>query len=134
MSTFETLDLVGTWRLVSISAWVNGALHNPEAMGPNPAGYITYTRSGQVQVVIDLRRRSQGASIAESPIFAYAGPYRREGDTVIHHLEMCTRLQDIGGEYVRTIEADGEDLVLGTVPVERDGQMRVSKLKWTRVA
>jgi hypothetical protein len=131
----EQIDLVGTWRLVSVTSWKNGAMTNAHAMGRAPAGYITYTAAGRMMVVLD--RRSMPAPAAArlagaEQVFAYAGPYTRTGGTVIHHLEICTTVPDIGADYVRQIEVSGRHLLLCTEPVRKGDNVYVSKLEWER--
>jgi len=129
-ATAETLDLVGMWRLNAVTRWTNGVMTNPHGMGETPTGYISYTRDRMV-VVLDL-----GKAIAEATghlrILAYAGGYTRTGDVIRHHLEMCTEVADIGTDYVRVIETDGENLVLCTVPVTKGDKTYVSKAEWVR--
>jgi len=131
--TPETVDLVGMWRLVGVSAWKNGELRDPHAMGPQAAGYINYTRDGRMMVVLDRRSENRrGDRYGQEPIFAYAGRYTRRGGVVTHHLEMCTALEDIGTDYVRVIEVAGDRLFLCTEPVQRGENSYVSKLEWVR--
>jgi len=130
----ETIELVGTWRLVRASSWKNGALRDPNELGPRVDGYITYTQAGRMHVIIDRRSAAQlGGRYGMSQIFAYAGRYTRNGAFVTHHLEMCTVIDDIGEAYVRRIELDGEHLVLCTEAVTRGDNTYVSKLEWVLV-
>lgn len=133
--TPATIDLVGTWRLVAVTDWVDGVITDPEAMGPQAAGYLTYTARGRVMVLLDRRsyaRLSAQSRYGGEPIFAYAGTFTRTGDTVVHHLEMCTAVNEIGTDYIRIIEVAGDHLVLCTEPVSKDGKVWVKKLEWMR--
>ncbi|MET0294977.1 MAG: lipocalin-like domain-containing protein [Phenylobacterium sp.] len=130
-ATPQTIDLVGMWRLVGVTFWKNGELRDPHGMGPEPAGYIAYTREGRVTVVLDRRSwLTQPAGRGQPPIFCYAGTYTREGAVVTHHLEICTALEHIGTDYVRVIEVQGDHLFLCTEPVEKNGSTSLSKLEW----
>jgi len=131
--TPETIDLVGLWRLVGVSDWKNGQLKTGEAMGPRPAGYITYTAEGRMMVVLDMRsKEGLGGRYGQDPIFAYAGTYSRKGAVVTHHLEMCSLAQDAGTDYVRVIEVGGDRMFLCTEPVRKGDNTYVSKLEWVR--
>jgi hypothetical protein len=132
--TAETLDLTGMWRLVAVSRWTNGVMTKPSGMGGAPAGYLNYTGQGRVIVVLDRRTVAAGgeSQLGHERILAYAGGYTRTGDIVRHHLEMCTQLADIGTDYVRVIETDGEALFLCTEPVTKGDKTYVSKAEWVR--
>jgi hypothetical protein len=142
MRSPSNIDLVGTWRLVGAEEWLDGVQSfGREIVEPQHGGYISYTapdadRQGHMQVVLDRRcfmDVSAGSRFGSTPIIAYAGPYSRDGDTVVHHLRLCSLVDDIGSDYVRRIEVDGDRLVLCTPPEIKDGRSRVMKLIWTRV-
>jgi hypothetical protein len=133
--TPETIDLIGYWRLVAVTNWTDGVLTNAHAMGPRPGGYITYSPAGRMMVVLD--RRSVGEAklkgrYSPEPIFAYCGGFTRTGGVVVHHLEMCTTVGDIGTDYVRRIEVAGDHLFLCIEPVTKGDNTYVSKLEWER--
>jgi len=131
--TADTIDLVGLWRLVRVTGWKDGALRLPEVMGPRPGGYIAYSRAGRMVVVLDRRSVTRfDERFGPDPIFAYAGTYTRKGDVVTHHLEVCTKVSDIGTDYVRRIEVEGDKLLLCTEPVRKGDSVYVSKLEWVR--
>jgi len=130
----DAIDLVGMWRLVSATTWRNGELRDPQALGPQAGGYINYVSEGRMMVVLDRGSQAQfGEQYGSEPIFAYAGRYTRRGGVVLHHLEMCTRAEHVGTDYVREIEVAGDHLVLCTEPLRRGENVYVSKLEWERV-
>ena len=133
--TPETIDLTGLWRLVAVTNWTNGVMTNPHAMGSRPGGYINYAPAeGRMMVVLDWRSVEPTAKsqFGHNAVVAYAGRFTRNGAKVTHHLEMCTNAEDVGGDYVRIIEVQGENLFLCTEPVTRGDKTYVSKLEWTR--
>lgn len=143
--TPESIELLGSWKLLSVCVWVDGELVDPHFMGERPAGFIHYLEDGRVAVLIAERdrppvegRRDRLAERDRAQLYstftAYAGTYSRDGATVVHHLDMCLYPNDVDTDYVRKIELDGDRLVLGTEPMSsRDGSL-VIKLTWERVA
>lgn len=131
--TPENIDIVGCWRLIAATGWTNGVMTNPLAMGTDPAGYIAYTVEGRVMVVLD--RRSMGNlrdRFGSDPVFSYSGTYTRKGDMLYHHLDICTAVQDIGTDYVRRIEVDGDKLLLCTEPETKGTKTFMAKVVWVR--
>ena len=45
-------DLVGTWKLVSVSYVMNNGQTNKEPYGPHPTGLITYTADDRMMAMI----------------------------------------------------------------------------------
>ena len=45
-------DLVGTWKLVSVSYVMNNGETNKEPYGPHPTGLITYTADDRMMAMI----------------------------------------------------------------------------------
>ncbi len=140
----ETIDIEGTWRLLAVEAWVDGKLADPYFNGRNPNGLIHYMPGQRMSVLIanDGRRKLSGdryhsplEELAEAgaTFTGYAGPYTREGDKLVHHLEVSSFENDVGADYVRYIEVDGEDIWLVSPKVMNQGKERWVRLKWTRV-
>lgn len=142
--TPETIQIEGTWRLVSVEDWHDGQLVNPFFQGKNPNGLIHYLPGNRMAAVIANDNRKQMSSDRyNSPLeeraessatfTAYAGPYTRNGGTLTHHLEVSSYENDVGADYVRHIHLDGEHMVLVSAPMQHNGHERVLKLKWRRV-
>ena len=142
-------DLVGTWRLVEWTFSVDDQKQR-KPFGGDPVGLLTYTEDGHMSATLMRRERPQPdtttlsaapagerAQIAAGYV-AYAGPYRREGDTVIHQVEVSLFPNWVGGEQVRTItwienENGGYDLELATPPEPTEGGRKaVNRLRWRR--
>ena len=138
-------ELVGTWRLVSSKETTeNGEVG--DTWGRNPSGLLTYTADGRVMGIIARSDRKPlsvadavGAPAEEraeafSTFGAYAGTYTREGNTVVHHLEVSSLPNWVGVDLKRTIVAlEGDRLVLRTTPYLKGGVNATSELVWERV-
>ncbi len=137
-------DFYGTWKLRSVSAWVDGREVNPAAYGPHPTGFIHYLPGGRMAAVIsyDGRKPMKGDRLkaddaekaqAYASFLAYAGTFRVEGDKVIHHVETSAYQNDVGSEQTRFFRRDGDTLYLESIPLMRDGKPQVYKLVWDRL-
>lgn len=138
---------VGVWRLVSYSTQDpdTGELFHP--FGTNATGYIIYTPGGRMAALLqagDRPRFSAGNRInapaeeraqAFSSSTAYSGRYTWEGERVIHHVEVSSNPDWVGGDQLRFPRIEGNRLVITTppLPTRPDGKLRVSTLVWERV-
>src|SRR5260370_34801592 len=94
--------LVGTWKLVSVSSSTAGGERNDTPFGPSPAGFLTYTQDGRMTAMISYGGRKRLSSrdarsapaeeqaVAFRTFVAYPGRYTRNGDKVIHHVEISS--------------------------------------------
>ncbi|MGE0387297.1 MAG: lipocalin-like domain-containing protein [Gammaproteobacteria bacterium] len=142
--TAGNIDLHGSWRLLSVVEYTDGRVTNPYFQGRNPVGFIHYLHDGRVAVLIaNDGRRLMSADRYTSPVqecaessrtfTGYGGRFTRTGNQVVHHLDVSSYENDVGTDYVRTIEVDGGRLILGTLPMQLNGRTRVLKLTWERV-
>lgn len=140
----EPKDFHGTWKLRSVSAWIDGKEVNPAAYGEKPVGFIHYLPGNRMAAVIsyDGREKMEGdrlkASDAErakayASFLAYTGTFRIEGDKVIHSVDSSAYQNDVGSEQVRFFRREGETLHLESVPLMRDGKPQVYKLIWDKL-
>jgi hypothetical protein len=141
--TPETVDLIGTWKLVSVSIISeDGKVINPAPYGQNPIGYIIYTPDRMMVVVTYSGRKKISGDRLKAPeaeraeayttSFAYSGRYTRKGDTVIHHAELSAYQNEVGTDQVRKISLEGGKVVLTTPPLMREGKPQVYRLVWER--
>jgi hypothetical protein len=63
---------------------------------------------------------------------SYSGRYEVQGDTVIHHVEVCLFPNWVGNDQKRTFQVDGNRLILST-PLPGGDIQRSAHLVWERV-
>jgi len=111
-------SLVGTWKLESATE-TNEKGEVRGSYGPNPIGFLTYTADGRMFVAGgDSRRKSLSSPTpsteeraeAFDTFFAYAGRYTVKGDSVIHHIEVCSVQAFVNTDQVRFVTLQGDRL------------------------
>lgn len=143
--TGDNKGLLGTWRLVSASSTdASGAQLEPP-YGVNPAGFLSYTEDGRVTALISYSGRkplsvgAKGAALMEEQaeafktFLAYGGRYRLAGDKVIHSIEISSIQNYVNKELVRSIEFQGNRIVLLTPPTRVNGKIQIVALVWERL-
>jgi hypothetical protein len=137
-------DLVGTWKLVS--AWsTNSNGEQVPFYGRHPIGFLTYTKEGRmIAIVSDSNRPALSSEddlsvpVAEraaafSSFIAYAGTFRIEGDSVIHHVEISSLQNWVGSDQVRRMKLEGNRLTLWPPSSMLGGEQRGFELVWERM-
>ena len=81
---------------------------------------------------------SQDLSQAETApawdaFMAYSGPYRVEGDRILHDVEVSSLAVWIGTVQERWFKIDGDSLILHTAPLSVGETAPVGRLVWRRV-
>lgn len=122
-------QLVGTWRLVSATQRLaDGTVRPDPQTGPKGTGYLIYTKSGRVCVVVANPERSRWASVqapteadlrnAFDGLVAYAGTFEvNESERyVVHHIEVDRVPNSIGADRKRFCAVSGNRLVLKAAP------------------
>jgi hypothetical protein len=142
----RTTDLVGTWRLATwVGAADDGSIKEP--FGSAPLGYVMYTVDGHMITTISQPDRAatggdvpsgatEPSSAAASTFMAYSGPFRVDGDDVVHTLELSLLPDWIGTDQRRHVDLsdDGQTLILSTDPMVAGNQHLSHRLTWHRVA
>ncbi len=137
-------DFVGAWSLVDWRIeYSDGGVSRP--FGTTAHGYIVYSDIGiMVANIAHGERESFGLANARNAdpgrkaaafesYFAYAGPWRIEGDEVIHAVTMSLFPDMTGTEQHRVAEFDGNGgLTLSADEPLRDGASRHHVLQWQR--
>ncbi len=139
-------SLVGTWRLVSVTARMDKGDVIADAYGPHPEGLLTYTANGRVAgiEVYDGRKPLSAGDRESAPIeeraeafsrfISYAGSYKVAGRKVRHHIEASSLENDVNRTLVNEFRFEGPDrLVLLTPPLVRNGARQVQEKIWERV-
>jgi hypothetical protein len=138
-------ELLGTWRLVSVSAVSDSGVEDHAPYGADPKGYLTYTRHGRMMAIISSSGRkpltvadrsaapAQERAEAFATFLAYAGRYSVAGDTVIHHVEVASLQNWVDTDLIRFAKFDDARLVLRTPPASFGGKWLVFTLVWQRL-
>jgi len=134
-------QLVGTWQLETFELQMpDGAIHHP--YGEKVHGYLAYTPEGVMSAAFMSADRATGGdqdlSKAETAtrwdsFMAYSGPYRIEGDRILHDVEVSSLAVWIGTVQERWYKIDGEQLTLVTTPLAVGESAPVGRLVWRRV-
>lgn len=126
MRDLGLLGLLGLWRLVSYHDEDAGGAVSEGPLGPEPHGLLYYAD--------DYLSVNMGRGIPEPgavDYMGYAGTWRREGDLIVHAIDVCSNPAWSGTEQTRTFEVDGDQLTLrGSAAVDGRTQQRV--LTWKR--
>ena len=120
---------LGCWRLVGVER-EDAASGTKLDVGTNQSGYISYTPDGRMMVII-ARHNPDG----DDHITGYAAKWHVEGETVIHDVEIATRLPWAGTKQLRGFRFHGNRLTLSP-PVSEDFIHRTvtrRSLEWEKV-
>jgi hypothetical protein len=141
MVTIE--QLLGTWELVRWeSSYDDGRTIYP--MGEDAKGFILYTTDGYMSAALFRGNRPDfvtgealTASEAEKvagwdSYYSYGGPFRIDGDRVIHTVAHSIYPNWLGGTQVREISFEGDHLILTTPPQKTRRGMQNSRVIWQR--
>jgi hypothetical protein len=142
MAYLASRSLLGNWNLVS---W---EMHSADGTVSNRWGRIQRESSRTTRLVGCQFRSCKLTVFFESAdafkaapaeivaawlgFLAYAGGYENDPSlgTVIHHLEICSFPNWVGGRQERFYSFDGDLLVLSTPPISLGGDSTVSTLLW----
>jgi hypothetical protein len=137
--------VVGTWKLVSVSATSASGVRNDAPYGPGPTGLLIYTREGRMSATISHAERRPLSVIdrtaappseraeAFATFLAYAGRYTVVGDTVVHHVEVASVQNWVATDLVRSMALRGNQLILQNASASLGGQPQVFELVWERL-
>lgn len=134
--------LVGTWKLLSASSTSSKGGLDEYPYGTNPDGYLTYGADGRVTAIISYGGRKSlsvgGGTLEEQAeafktFLAYSGRYSLEGDKVIHQIEVSSIQNYVGKKLVRSIQFEGDRIILVTPPTPVNGKIQTFELVWRRM-
>jgi hypothetical protein len=138
-------DLVGTWKLVSVSYVMPNGQTNKEPYGPHPTGFITYTADDRMMATIAFDGRkplsvndfitapAEERAQAFATFVAYAGRYTFTGDKVIHHVEVASLQNLVHTDQVRLVILQGDKLTLSTLSSPVGGVSHNAELVFERI-
>jgi hypothetical protein len=140
MSADVRQRLIGTWRLVSYETESpDGRKGQPYAAAVGRLEYDDHgNMSGQVmrpnRARVELGGTTQQVRAAYIGYIAYFGTYEvaDDGKTVVHHVEGALNPAWVGGEQVRSIEFDGDRLILSLLVQKNADEIVRHTLIWER--
>jgi hypothetical protein len=108
--------IVGTWKLVSVEYEDAQTKERTPVLGQHPRGYQIATPEGRwiALVTADGRpvpKTDEERAKALRTMIAYSGRYRVEGDKVITKVEVAWNEAWVGGEQVRFLRFEGDDVL-----------------------
>lgn len=141
----DPAKFMGAWRLVDWRIeYADGAVTRP--FGEGAHGYILYSASGIMTASIAKASRSafgianaRNASAGEKAeafdsYFHYAGPWRIEGEEVVHAVTLSLNPDMTGTDQRRLAVFDGQGgLTLSAREALRDGASRHHILQWQKM-
>jgi hypothetical protein len=137
--------LYGTWKLVSFTQRYVATGETIDVFGKNPTGFLSYSRDGRMNAILVKDKRPKAADMAQattedkaqlfSSMYAYAGTFTVDGNTVTHHVDISWNENWTGTHQVRNVRLDGDKLYISTNPQSNgiDGRIMVAELLWEKV-
>jgi hypothetical protein len=138
-------SVVGTWRLVSVTAKTDNGGVDKAVLGEHPSGLLTYTANGRMMAIISddgrkpLTIADRVAAPAEeraqaySTFMAYAGSYTFSCDKVVHHVEVASLQNWVNTDQTRTVTLRDDRLLVRNTPMLRGGVMVTIESVWERM-
>lgn len=144
MKSYSSKDLVGAWRLRSWRIHYADGRAPTVPFGDRPDGLLVYSPDGWMSATVSRAgrpplpsdqspRTADAERVAEAfrSYFHYAGPYRFEGDRVVHSVQLSLNPNFNGTEQVRQVHLDGAVLTLRGED-SAGGTVRRHELVWQR--
>jgi hypothetical protein len=108
--------IVGTWKLVSVSYEDQTTKAREPVLGDSPRGFQIATPEGRWIAVVTANGRpipktDEERARALTSMIAYSGRYRVEDGKVTTKVEVAWNEGWVGGEQVRYIRFEGDDLL-----------------------
>jgi hypothetical protein len=140
-----TGSVIGTWKLLSVTATTDKGGVDKAVLGQNPSGLLSYTEDGRMMEIISEDGRKP-LSIADrvaatkeerakaySTIMAYAGRYTFTCDRVVTHVEIASLQNWVNTDQTRFLALQGNRLTVRTTPISRAGVMVTLESVWERL-
>ncbi|HXX09865.1 MAG TPA: lipocalin-like domain-containing protein [Pseudolabrys sp.] len=108
--------IVGTWKLVSVVYEDAQTKERTPVLGEHPRGYQIATPEGRWITVVTAEGRlvpktDEDRANALRTMIAYSGRYRVEDGKVITKVEVAWNETWVGGEQVRFLRFEGDDIL-----------------------
>jgi len=138
-------SVVGTWKLLSVSATTEKDDVDKPILGQTPSGLLTYTAEGRMTAIIsDAGRKplsiadrvaAPAAERAEaySTFMAYAGRYTFTCDKVVTHVEVASLQNWVNTDQTRFVTVQGNRMHVRNTPMLRAGNMVNIQSEWERL-
>jgi hypothetical protein len=112
----DKAKIVGTWKLVSVVYEDQQTKDRTPIYGEHPRGYQIATPEGRWLALVTAEGRKvpqtdEDRAQALKTMISYSGKYRVEDGKVITKVEVAWNESWVGGEQVRFIRFDGDDLL-----------------------
>jgi hypothetical protein len=108
--------IVGTWKLVAVTYEDAQTKERTPVLGDQPRGYQIATPEGRWLALVTANGRpvpktDEDRAKALRSMIAYSGRYRVEDNKVITKVEVAWNEAWVGGEQVRFLRFEGNDLL-----------------------
>ena len=108
--------IVGTWKLISVMYEDQASKERTPVLGAHPRGFQIATPEGRWIAVVTADDRpvpktDEDRAKALRTMIAYSGRYRVEDGKVITKVEVAWNEAWVGGEQVRFLRFEGDDLL-----------------------
>jgi Lipocalin-like domain len=130
--------LIGTWKLKRwVMEDVDTKEQKPSPFGERPAGYVLFTSSDRIFVLITAEDRkaaegAEGQGAAFRSMYAYSGKYRLEEDRFITKVDIAGDQKWVGTEQQRTYRVNGNTLTIESAPATQAGKTVRGIVEWER--
>jgi hypothetical protein len=135
----KRLQLVGSYKLLSMRIDINDGTSDPEYFGKCPSGTMVVTGTRLIAIIAHSARlagrsEAQKAKLLDS-LIAWAGSYRIDGEKIVCNVDISANQTWTGTEQIRFFEVKGVNLMLKTPPMpQADASVTVvASLNWERV-
>jgi hypothetical protein len=138
-------SVVGTWKLLSVTATTEKDDVDKPLLGQNPSGLLTYTANGRMMAIIsdDGRKPLSIADRVAAPVeerakaystfMAYAGRYRFTCDKLVTHVEVASLQNWVNTDQTRFVTVQGDRLHVRNTPMLRAGVTVNIQSVWERL-
>jgi hypothetical protein len=126
-------DVVGTWRYITGKAHDGNGNKLPDPYGPLTEGLGYLSADGRMMVV--MCDHAQNLAPGQSRFYAsYCGRYTYDGTTLTTKVYAASDPSRVGGEQVRGVRFEGEQMVLSLPPAKVGDVILHREMYWERLS